>query len=81
MFDLLRIAKADPELRGIPFLCFRDIDSQLAPLMIEALRIACTALGTGAFIDLFQLKSDLGMSEATAHFRALLMGQLDLGNV
>jgi hypothetical protein len=31
MFDLLRIAKADPELRGIPFLCFRDIDANLRP--------------------------------------------------
>jgi len=76
MFDLLRLAKADPATREIPFVCFRDMDSHLAPPFLESLQIACKALGAVAFIDLFDLKARYGTKQADARFREILTNAL-----
>lgn len=76
MFDLLRVAKADPATRPIPFLCFRDMESELAQPVLESLQIACNALGAVAFVDLFQLRSVYGVREAHERFRHMLLGQM-----
>jgi len=72
MFDLLRLAKADKRFRSIPFICYRDLQSELAPPLLESLRIACTALGAEAFIDLYALKQRVGIHAADDEFRRLV---------
>lgn len=73
MFDLLRYAKADPVLRGVPFLCFRDRASELAPTLFEGLDIACRALGGVGFVDLIALRRRVGAAQGDAEFRALVL--------
>lgn len=77
MYDLLRLAKADPATRTIPFLCFRNRDSALTPPVFEGLQIACQALGAVAFIDLYDLKLKYGPAEADALFKASILDLLD----
>lgn len=77
MFDLLRMAKADPSTRDVPFLCYRDMDSALSSTVLESLRIACQALGAAAFVDLFELKSRYGVQEADQRFRQVILNLLD----
>ena len=72
MFDLLRLAKADPSIQAVPFLCFRDMDSELTLPIFDSLQIACQALGAVEFIDLFHLKSQFGGEEADKRFRRIL---------
>lgn len=73
MYDLLRLVKANPVTRAIPFICFRDMDSALSPPVLESLQIACNALGAVAFIDLFQLKTIHGLQNADARFRDIVL--------
>lgn len=77
MFDLLRYARADPRFRPVPFICFRDLESELAPALFESLDIACTALGAAAFVDLFTLKKRHGIADADAAFRRILLDRLE----
>ncbi|PMB48677.1 hypothetical protein CEN41_00630 [Fischerella thermalis CCMEE 5330] len=76
MFDLLRIAKADPSLRDIPFLCFRDMNSALTLSILEGMQIACKAMGAVEFVDLFNLKSQFGIQQADEQFQQILMNLL-----
>ena len=73
MFDLLRYAKASPEARGKPFLCFRDRESELAPTLFEGLDIACRALGGVGFVDLILLRRRVGEEDGDAEFRSLVL--------
>jgi CheY-like chemotaxis protein len=73
MFDLLRYVKADPTMRGVPFLCFRDRASELAPTLFESLDIACRALGGVGFVDLIGLRRRVGEAQGDAEFRALVL--------
>ena len=57
MFDFLRIAKANPITRNIPFLCFRDTNSSMNLVVYESLHIACKALGASAFLDRYEEKT------------------------
>jgi hypothetical protein len=72
MFDLLRLAKADPSIRAIPFLCFWDMDSELTLPIFESLQIACQTLGAVELIDRFQMKLRFGSGEADERFRRIL---------
>lgn len=72
MFDLLRLTKADPSTRAIPFLCVRDMDSELTLPIFESLQIACQALGAVEFVDLFHVKSRFGSQDADERFRRIL---------
>ena len=53
MFDFLRLAKAKPEWRKIPFVCARlrpwVLDS---PVALEGVAFTCRALGAAAFLDM-----------------------------
>ena len=77
MFDFLRITKADPLVEAIPFLCFRNSDSDLGKTAIEALKIACNALGAAGFVDYYDLKQCNGYLEADNQFRKIIEGLLD----
>ena len=79
MFDLLRIAKVEPTLQAVPFLCFREIDSELSPPYLEGLHIACTALGAKAFVDLYQMKTRHSVYAADAQFRRIIERLLSSG--
>ncbi|WIG97913.1 hypothetical protein [Myxococcus sp. SDU36] len=76
MFDFLRTVKADPVTRGIPVLCFRDLDSTLAPMLLQSLEISCRALGAVGFIDIHDLKSRHGSGNADARFRKAIAAAL-----
>lgn len=73
MFDFLRIVKADPRDRSIPFVCFRDLESDLAPALLESLDISSRALGAECFLDLFELKARHGVEAADEEFRQILL--------
>jgi CheY-like chemotaxis protein len=80
MFDLLRLAKADPQTRALPFACFRDMQSELSDFLLQGLDIACSALGSDLFVDLLSLKKRHGIEEADAQFRRLLLRLLEPGS-
>lgn len=73
MFDLLRLCQADPHCRRKPIVCFRDLDSALAPTLFESLDIAGKALGATTFVDLFALKEKFGISQADGAFRDIIL--------
>lgn len=77
MFDLLRLVKADPKSRSIPFFCFRDLESELAPAILESLDISSRALGAAGFVDLYALKQRFGLERADEEFRSLLVGAIE----
>ncbi|MEG3190943.1 hypothetical protein [Lysobacter sp. D1-1-M9] len=73
MFDLLRLAKAHPAIRRIPFVCYRDLDTDLGATVVEGLDIATKALGAAAFVDTYSLKRMNGVANADADFRDRVM--------
>jgi hypothetical protein len=81
MFDFLRTVKADAMSRDIPLLCFRDLDSELAPTLIQSLEIACRALGAVGFVDLYDLKSKCGIERADERFREVIFDILKSGKI
>lgn len=78
MFDFLRLAKGNPKLRSKPFLCFRDLESELASTFLESLEISCRALGVVSFVDLFSLRKQFGLPRADDVFRGLVLYHLRL---
>lgn len=64
MFDLLRISKANPDTRTIPFLCLRVVEGALDHTLYQSVDIASSALGAAGFIDLFDLKQKAGDEQA-----------------
>jgi hypothetical protein len=76
MFDLLRVVKADIQYRKIPFLCFRDLESDLERTLFESLEISCKALGAEKFVDLWALKKKFGVSKADEEFRRIIVNHL-----
>ena len=72
MFDLLRITKANPLVQAIPFLCFKNSNSELGATAIEAFKIACNALGAAGFVDYHALKLRHGAEEADNQFRKII---------
>jgi CheY-like chemotaxis protein len=52
MFDLLRLVKASPEWRRIPFVCARLRRHVLdSPIALEGVAFTCKALGAAAFLN------------------------------
>jgi len=74
MFDLLRWAKA--KFADIPFICARAMPKDITKVSIEAVSIASRALGASTFLDLPELQSQYGASEAMSRFRQSLLGYL-----
>lgn len=72
MFDLLRLSKADPVTRPIPFLCMRIIEGELDQALYQSAVIASHALGAAGFVDLFRLKQKYGAEEAHEKLRNLI---------
>lgn len=81
MFDFLRIVKASPLTRAIPFVCYRDLDSELAPTMLESLQIAIKALGGTAYVDVYIFKKVYGVDQADNQFRQVVMRQLETDRI
>lgn len=81
MFDLLRLAKADPLARAKPILCYRDLSSELPPTILQSLTIACTALGAVGFVDLYSLKQEVGTINADMRFLAIVLRHLGVPEV
>lgn len=58
MFDLIRFVKAQyPE---IPFIASLADDTELSPVSLEGVRIACEALGAETFLDIAALRARYG---------------------
>jgi CheY-like chemotaxis protein len=72
MFDLLRLAKADPRTRSIPFVCLRVVGGALDQTLYQSVDIASSALGAAAFIDLFELKRKSGDAQAHGKLNSLI---------
>jgi CheY-like chemotaxis protein len=72
MFDLLRISKANPVTRPIPFLCLRVVEGALDQTLYQSVDIASSALGAAAFIDLFELKRNSGDAQAHKRLNSLI---------
>lgn len=80
MFDLLRMAKAEPQSREKPMLCYRDLPSQLSMTNFEALEISCKALGAVGFMDFYALRMKVGPDNADRVLRRMVLsylGELD----
>lgn len=77
MFDFLRMAKARPASREVPFLCYRDMRSDLSATLLESLDIACRALGAAEFLDLHELRRRHGAARADEMFRATVLAHLE----
>ena len=81
MFDLLRLARADPLSRYKPILCYRDHASDLPATLFQSLTITCHALGAVGFMDLCALKQEVGTASADARFLAIVLRHLGPGDV
>lgn len=76
MYDLLRHLKATPELRSLPFLAVRCVESELLDdALYESVKIAVRALGGNAFVDLLRWQRRWGEAEAS-HRLTLLVDSL-----
>lgn len=73
MFDLLRLAKATPTTREVPFLCYRDLDTRLPQTLVEGMEIATRAGGAVGFVDLVTLKTRFGVKRADERLRQMIL--------
>jgi CheY-like chemotaxis protein len=72
MFDLLRLAKALPQSREIPFLCVRVLDGELDNTAFQGISIAAKALGAAGFVDLNRWRRECGFDVAREKLRDLV---------
>lgn len=77
MFDLLRYAKAEEQLRRIPFLAIKATEGELSPTLQQSIEIACAALGAEKFFELTKAERELGKDGARQRLRALLARLLE----
>lgn len=73
MFELLRLARTHPMTRSVPFVCFRDLDTDLGPSVTENLTSATRTLGATAFIDFHALKHMNGIADMNTYLRDLVV--------
>jgi hypothetical protein len=76
MFDLLQAANATAQGRLLPFLCFREIESELPPALFQGMEMSCRAMGAAGFVDLHHLKQLYGVEEADRTFRDIIFACL-----
>lgn len=76
MLDLLTQAQANPSSKDVPFLAFRDLESELDPTFFKSMEVAIKVLGGLGFIDLYTLKKQRGVSDADAEFRRIVFEAL-----
>jgi hypothetical protein len=74
MFDLMRVVRA--EYPGIPFVCCRFLESDLAHISVDALAIAAKTLGAAAFVDMAGLVAEFGRGAANQHFQSQVFAHL-----
>jgi hypothetical protein len=72
MFDLLRAAKGGFS-RDVPFICYRDLESDLGASVIEGLEIATAVMGATAFVDTYTLKHRYGITHADNVLRSYVI--------
>ena len=66
MYDLLRLLKAEPATRTLPFLAVRCVEGELLDdALYESVKIAVRALGGNAFVDLLRWQRRWGPAEAS----------------
>lgn len=79
MFDFLRTVTGHSTSSDVPFLGYRDLDSDIGAAVLEGLDIACKALGGAAFIDLHTLRFRKGVIEADSELRSIALSFIDQG--
>ena len=73
MYDLLRLMKAEPETRTLPFLAVRCVEGELLDdALYESVKIAVRALGGNAFVDLLRWQRRWGPAEASHRLTRLV---------
>lgn len=76
MFDLLHWVR--DKRPSVGFLCCRILPTEIPKVSLEALKIACHALG-GDFIDLPLLERQYGIERVESEFRARVLANVGLG--
>jgi hypothetical protein len=61
----------------VPFLGYRDLDSDIGAAVLEGLDIAWKALGGAAFIDLHTLRIRKGVIDADSELRSIAVSFID----
>jgi len=74
MFDLMRVARK--EYPGIPFVCCRFMEGDLARISVDALVIAAKTLGAAAFVDMPGLAAEFGRGAANQQFQRQVFAHL-----
>ena len=73
MYDLLRLLKAEPATRGVPFVAVRCVEGELLDdTLYESVKIAVRALGGNAFVDLLRWQRRWGPAEAAHRLTHLI---------
>jgi hypothetical protein len=55
-----------------PFVCFRGLQTPIAPAALHVIKLASEALGSAGFIDFVQLSAEFGEIEAVHKARACI---------
>lgn len=69
MFDLLQEVKSNPRWREIPFFLILREDTTHAEAIIKGIRQAAKLLGVDDFIDLGELRREMGAEELLENLR------------
>ena len=75
MFNLVKAAKAQPHLKGVPLICVRLLGSILSLPMLSAVDVACRSLGV-RYVDVLSLIPDLGSEAADGALGRLLLAAI-----
>ena len=70
MFDLLRYVRADGKYARVPVVCFRGVvvPDAKGKIVLEAVELACKAIGANAFFDLTSFTDDTRGHAAVKRF-------------
>jgi hypothetical protein len=71
MFELLRYAKGARQTRAIPFLVVLGSERTYSPKILQGIQIAAKILGADGFIDIVELKEELGEVKTAEALRQL----------
>lgn len=72
IFDLLRHAKASPNTKPIPFYTVVEAKNIFPPSILSSIDSAAKVLGSNGTINLFDIKTKSGESNAYEHLRQLI---------
>lgn len=76
VYDFLRLAKASPESKNVPFFIIDSGKDQLYPYVLQSVEIASKALGAAAVIPITRWRRELGDERAFEAYRQAIRREL-----